>query len=71
MDSAVSMGVVNSLCPPSQIWRVVVRVIRLWVVYAKNGSGLPKSVDMVLMDHYVCSFLLILLNKIQMKNRKL
>ncbi|XP_057444946.1 replication factor A protein 1-like [Lotus japonicus] len=52
MDSALSMGVVNSLCPPSQIWRVVVRVIRLWVVYAKNGNRVPKSVEMVLMDHY-------------------
>lgn len=53
MDDCVSMGVVRSLCPPSQIWRVVVRVIRLWVTYSKNGSEEPKTVEMVLMDHYV------------------
>ncbi|XP_057425819.1 replication protein A 70 kDa DNA-binding subunit C-like [Lotus japonicus] len=52
MANSFSLGIVNALCPPSQIWSVIVRVVRLWTVYTCNGNGVPKSVEIILMDQY-------------------
>lgn len=57
MANSFSLGIVNALCPPSQIWSVIVRVVRLWTVYTCNGNGVPKSVEIILMDQYVCSMI--------------
>ncbi|XP_057444672.1 replication protein A 70 kDa DNA-binding subunit C-like [Lotus japonicus] len=52
MANSFSLGIVNALCPPSQIWSVIVRVVRLWTVYTCNGNGVLKSVEIILMDQY-------------------
>ncbi|RYR61416.1 hypothetical protein Ahy_A04g018588 [Arachis hypogaea] len=41
---------ISKLHPPREVWRLRVRVLRLWVVHSFENHDVPNSMEMILVD---------------------